>query len=256
MVNEVSIANMETDSWGNPRPPTTPRAYYDEVPSAVMRYHDGHDIEVLSPELAFWERDANTPGGCIFYIDQDGSFSPAETYRTSTVASCHPLMPFAMVQTDAMIARTYTSDMGVAPDENTWQPLMFYFPQDANGSLTGQSQAMFRSSLTADHVGGNLTTYVAGQQPSWISSLVPRTYLNPLSVTPSRGLGGDLTVLLGLMTFTAAKLEGQTRAESVFCGSSGRWRTRKWHHNHSPAGCKSSCPFYPYDAFAKSIIWV
>ena len=256
VVNEVSIANTEADTWGNPRPPTTPGAYYDEIPSAVMRFHDGHDIQMLSPEVAFWERDGDAPGGAIYYINQEGSFSPAETYKTSTVSSCHPLMPFAMVQTDAMIARTCTSDMGFSPDENTWQPLMFFFPLSGNGSLSGRSQAMFRSNLTPSHVGGSLTTYVAGQQPSWIPNLVPRTYQNPLSVTPSRGLGGDLSILLGIMAYTAPRVEGRTRAEGVFCGPSGRWRNRQWHHNHSPAGCKSPRLSATNASFTKFILWV
>lgn len=240
MVNEVSIASTEVDTWGNPRPPTTPTAYYDEISSSVMRFWDGYNIEVISPDISYCGRDPQTLQGGIFCFNQDRSVFQAETYKTATVCSCHPLMPFAMVQADVMTVQTYMADVGHSKDSNTWQPLLFFSPQNDSGRLTGRSQAIFRSNLTDEHLGGDPKTYIAGQHPSWIPSLVPKTYQNQLSPTPSRGLGGDLSILLGLMTFTAARVHERTRAEGVFCGPNGRWRNRQWHYNHSPAGCTSS----------------
>lgn len=44
--------------------------------------------------------------------------------------------------------------------------------------------------------------YAAGNQPKWIPSIVPTLYTNPDTQSDSRGLGGDMATLIGLLALT------------------------------------------------------
>ncbi len=65
--------------------------------------------------------------------------------------------------------------------------------------------------------------WVAGKDSSWIPSLVPAVYRNTdPSAVPSRGLSGDLPIILALMGFHGRP----GRASDVF--SSQTWHLNRW----------------------------
>ena len=208
-----------------------------------MRYRDG--LVELAGDYYVWKRDDENREGDIWCYDSDDKeWFTTETYRTATVFSCHPLMPFAMVQEDAMFTDTVTRDAGYDMSSKTWQPLLFYFPRGDNNRVSGVSQAMSECELTAEYPGGGLVPYVAGSNPSWMPSLVPKTYKSATGSQPSRGLGGELTILLALMTFSARRSPGRSRAEGVFLEPNAKWKRNRWHHNRDPEGCAFS--FFSY----------
>ncbi|KAI6784947.1 uncharacterized protein J7T54_008041 [Emericellopsis cladophorae] len=144
-----------------------------------------------------------------------------------------------MVKTDPSVQETYYhGDLSGQTEDHKWQPLRFFAPLSADRTPTGVSQAVFSSSLTAAHIGGVPRPFAAGRHANWLGRLVPTTYDSPLSSAPrSAGLGGELTILLALMTFTApVEMTCTSRAHTVFLGHNARWRYGKWLHNDKPGG--------------------
>jgi hypothetical protein len=202
-------------------PPDDPALYFNEIPSEVMRYSDGL-VEAVGERFA-WKRDANMPGMILRHGNGAEASRRAITYNIGTVFSCHPLMPFVTLNADASIHRPGGS--------RRWRPLQFQFPGE---HLTGVSQAVFKGREISHR-------YVARRHASWMPGLVPWTYENPYDDGHSRGLGGELAILLALMAFSFHRPQGSgsTRADSVFPGPNGRWRNHQWLHDMPPAGCTS-----------------
>lgn len=244
VVNEVRATQQTLDSWGSKCPPEDAAGYSPEVASSVMRYDNG---SVQIDNRYQWHRDSTgTPGG-IGWWDADAQWNLTEMYATATVFSCHPLMPIAMVDTDATAENTIHrgSDSSYhenADDQHVWQPLLFFHP--ASEHLRGVSQVVFQSQMTADLHGGSPVKYVAGRG-QLMRSLTPETYRYPGEHPPnSKGLGGNLAALLGLMAFHSPPVEqGRNRAET---GIPGKWQGNRWRDERSPRGCWSPlCPFPP-----------
>ena len=213
-----------------------------------MRYHNGK-IDALPPDQFRWIRDPEEGNfGRICYLGADGNWYPAETYDTSTVLSCHPLMPVAVVNVDVTIYSTsYDFDYSGSHERNqrVWQPLLFFHPQDEG--LKGVSQAVFIARMTPEQHGGSPVKYAAGRG-TVLKSLVPPTYLWPYEHPPTtRGLGGELTLLLGLMAFSSPESRsGRNRADSIFPGSQGKWQNNRWlDEQHPPRGCECLFSFAP-----------
>jgi hypothetical protein len=212
-------------------PPDDPALYFNEAPSKVMRYSDGVIEDVH--ERFGWGRDARMVG--MIFRRGNKAEVRARTYNIGTVFSCHPLMPFATLNADASVHQ---------PSEGRrWRPLQFHFP---GGHLTGVSQVVFNGDQISHR-------YVARRHASWMPSLVPRTYQNPYDTYDkehSRGLGGELAILLALMAFSFYRPPvrpedrsedcGFNRANNVFPGTNGRWNNHEWLHNEPPAGCMPS----------------
>jgi hypothetical protein len=236
VVNEVRAIQQTLDSWGSKCPPEDPEGYSEDAPSRVMRYSNGV-VEVVDGYC--WNRASSGDQGGIFWPDQNGDWCQAEEYATATVLSCHPLMPVAMVNADATVFNTIHrgSDryrQSSADHQYVWQPLLFFHPEH----LRGVSQVMFQSEMKPEYLGGSPVKYVAGRG-QLMKSLTPETYRYPGDHPPeSKGLGGNLAALLGLMALTSAPDgEGRNRAESVI---PRKWRGNRWHGEHSPRGCKST----------------
>jgi hypothetical protein len=249
VVNEVRATLTTLDSWGSKCPPEEPQGYGPENPSSVMKYEKG----VVQVATGFsWYRDEGREG-CIIYQGFDGQTWPATSYKTATVLSCHPLMPVAMVETDATVNRTLHrgSDNELSDDLRVWQPLEFFHP---GGDLQGVSQVVFRSEMTSDFYGGSPRKYVAGKGPL-MKSLVPDTYRCPFEYPhESVGMGGSLAALLALMAFhrPACEEHGANRAETAILKN---WQNNKWADSHSPRGCEFALVDIQHPSCAVANIW-
>lgn len=199
-----------------------------------MRYYNGI-VEDVSDKF-IWHRNVPNQGpGSIIFQDYAGHETEATIYKTATVFSFHPPTPFAMVNVDASVHTTYTKQ-SIPDDERpypVWEPLQFFHPK---GQLKGLSQAVFSSSLGMDVAGGSPVNYVAGQNDSWIPNLIPSTHRYPYRYPPrSRGLGGDLTILLGLMAFSPERNPFQLTVEPAL---RDQWKGKRWESTGPPRGCK------------------
>lgn len=204
--------------------------------TTIMLYEDGTIMNVS--HIYFWGRDDTGVGAIWTRPDSQSPSYRTMTRSQSTICSCHPLLPFAMVKTDPTVDETQVLADGAGPNEFTWEPLRFFFPLDNDTRrVTGVSQAVFTCSLGPDALGGAPRTHIAGRNASWLGTLVPSSYENPSPGAPSsKGLGGDLTILLGLMAFASSEHDGLSRAETVFLFYQ-RWKNRKWYNERSLPSC-------------------
>ncbi|KAK7419712.1 hypothetical protein QQZ08_010725 [Neonectria magnoliae] len=226
MVNELRYNRPEQDNYHNLIPPTSPSAYTNEITSKVFRYMDGTVDE--APGI-FWLRHTEFPAeGGLWWRDlETGELYPVEKYGCSAVFACNPHLPIMFTLYDPLETNTRSS----------WQLLQIFHPR---GNLSGVSQiATEDSSMTR---GGGLVRHAAGARPTWIPSLLPATYRSPISSPPtSRGLGGELAVILGLMALSAEPDLTNTNNNTnvVFLGSgrsAARWQNRRWLHDEKPKG--------------------
>ncbi|KAL7795294.1 hypothetical protein V8C37DRAFT_37506 [Trichoderma ceciliae] len=231
VVNELRVRLDEDlingDPWFNRVPPTQPSGFEGEIPGCVMRYHNGQVTE--APGYA-WAREGfqgtSWPRGYVYLYGPDGvpyytdgDLKRATMYRELAVFSCNPLLPIVVDNGDPLSSNT-------ALDRS---PLLFFHPP----SQPGVSQAVHPDSSM--ELGPAPCKYVAGASPSWIPSLVPKTYRNPYNAIPSVGLAGELPIVIGLMAFSEPG--GDEQGESVtqtFLG--GRWSGGQWHHTAAPRG--------------------
>ncbi|PTB69417.1 hypothetical protein BBK36DRAFT_1137854 [Trichoderma citrinoviride] len=228
VINELIVRDDDShnkgDDWYNLEPPSEPRGFADETIGTVMRYHNG---EVTEAPGYRWHRDgfdvtrnAWPPGHLnnLYMLTDDGNYQRAVVYKQLAVFSCNPLLPIAILIGDPLSAS------GLAR-----VPLLFHHPRDQEGV----SHAVHPDSLASQ--GGAMCKFVAGSSPSWMPSLVPETYRNPYHPGPSRGLSGELPIILGLMAFSEAASEGEEAARRIFLDGR-RWRNGEWHHSAAPRG--------------------
>lgn len=190
-----------------------------------MRYKDGR---VTLADGYFWERPNgwHTPG-FICGPSQSAEQQPIP-YKVQTVFSCNPFIPIITINDDMT---TRNVDQYHGPK---WELLRF--EHDTN-TYPGVSFA------TCGHDGPR--QYVAGSNPSWIPNLVPASYLSPFSAQQSQGLGGDLPLILALMSFWHPwSMDHHERMEGVFYGRRPLWKDRFWRADprDGPEGCKSLVP--------------
>ncbi|KAM0477448.1 hypothetical protein ACHAPX_005760 [Trichoderma viride] len=218
---------LNGDPWYNRVPPTEPRGFAGEISSYVMRYRNGQ-VEVARG-YGWWRGEfdgAAWPPGIICMVGADGN--PVYTdegqpqycqkYKELAVYSCNPLLPIVVDNGDPLSSSAQLDR----------SPLLFFHPP----SQPGVSQAVHPDSPMGQ--GPTPCKYVAGASPSWISSLVPRTYRNPYNAVASVGLAGELPIVLGLMAFSEHSSVTQT-----FLGDGaahGRWRGGFWFHKDAPKG--------------------
>lgn len=166
-----------------------------------------------------------------YLIDEDGNGIPATEYKTCAVFACNPLLPVMVAECDPSVRSTRHSD---------WQLLQLHHPRGEH--LEGISQVAVEDSHMP--TGTGLCRYAAGRSPSWIPGLLPTSYRNPYNPRrPSRGLGGELPIILGLMALSGEPHEhnASTRIEEIFTGRDdhhGRWHDRKWRRSEAAAGRK------------------
>ena len=72
---------------------------------------------------------------------------------------------------------------------------------------------------------------VAGHSPSWVPSIVNPQYATQNAPNRSRGLGGDMATIIGLLALTQKPYHGgEAFAEE-------HWRRHKWHGTRHPKAC-------------------
>ncbi|KAI0007351.1 hypothetical protein F4779DRAFT_515789 [Xylariaceae sp. FL0662B] len=208
VVNEVQLNSAYrpvADIWGNLTPPLTKRQYGAEIPGQVFRYHNG----VVTPAHGYvWNRTSIGTQGCIGYNDQylddTGNlywdFVSLEEYRTSTVFDCGPFLPWVYVDVD--VTTIENLDANDAPYNRFWAVHFSHSDHVSQATHTGYK-------------------YAAGRHAKWIPSLVHENYKNLKNAPDSRGLGGELGLVLGLMALT----EPQGRTNDAFYS---HWNNNEW----------------------------
>lgn len=197
-VNEFTFSyedNSPTprDQWNNILPPATGAGYHSAAQVPVFRYTDG--VITLAEGYHWWRSAAGQPGGIYRYDAFNNYMGQATDYAVHSIVSCSesPCLPFLVTEGDPTLSNSCTHLSGChcqAPSGDNelihWRLLHF-------DHMDGVSRA------NAGYYGH---PYVAGQKPSWMPALVPKVFENPKgSQVPSRGLSGDVSIVIGLMAF-------------------------------------------------------
>ncbi|KAL6364394.1 hypothetical protein LRP88_01794 [Fusarium phalaenopsidis] len=203
------------------------KRFLGEIPSTVMRYYDGEVSEAVGYQ---WYRDPDAPTGYLLRYDGEmnwvmdtlsGLNWVATEYKRCAIFACNPSLPILTSNQDPLL---YLSN---------WELLRVHHPREVR---VGLSQITTSGSPVEMDAGGPLR-YVAGKSPSWMPALIPSSYCNPYSDAPdSRGLGGELAIILGLMALTE-RPKGPTENEATDVFLEKRcWRRYGWRRNHQPEG--------------------
>ncbi|SPO00745.1 uncharacterized protein DNG_03493 [Cephalotrichum gorgonifer] len=215
----VYLQQPECDSWGNVSPPTDYDHYtHGEDPSRVMRYADGR---VTPADEYYWVREGDRNG----QICSETHDYPTP-YKIQTVFSCNPFLPIVVAD----------GDISVPPDDGQrprWEFLTFVHASSTHTTKYDISLAVGKGSH-----GGGRRRYVAGSAHSWVPSLVPKGFVRRRAgSSPSRGLGGELPIVLALMSFyEPLGATQEERMENVFYGENARWSGGIWRGSHEPRG--------------------
>ncbi|KEZ39766.1 hypothetical protein SAPIO_CDS9727 [Scedosporium apiospermum] len=215
VVNRLDITSTQPhpDAWGNVIPPKDSNGFADEKESVVMRYMDGR----VTPASGYrWDREGGwgTAGSIV-------GTRRTTKYKEQTVFSCNPHLPIVVGNFDPTVE---VSDRDI--DARKWHLLHFKcrpeFPATsfANGNAEG-------------------STYVVGSNPTWMPSLVPHTFRNrsQYRLQQSRGLSGDVPLVLGLMAFWDDWWDNhQVRMQNTFYGHDSHWRDGVWTRRDEPRG--------------------
>lgn len=225
VVNELSFieegngAVPNVDRWGNPLPPNTSQSYGPETPGKIWRYSNGSIS--LAGEGFSWYRESPGLEGAIWgpvdMTTDDGQrywgTGPLEEHSTFSVFNCWRFLPCLYADVDV----TTVGEMGV---DNRWFPLEF-------------SRDSHDPGATRIHGCSDTYRHVAGQNPSWIPTLLPPTYAALGSSGPrSTGLGGCLPIILALIALTTRP----RHADDAFSGGlfNGHCWAGQRHHRADP----------------------
>ncbi|EGO61510.1 hypothetical protein NEUTE1DRAFT_98611 [Neurospora tetrasperma FGSC 2508] len=189
----VSYGNSPAprDQWDNTLPPLTRNGYRLNNEAPVFRYRDG--IVSEAPEYAWRRLVEGQPGG-IYRHDEHGQFlGQAFHYKAHSIFACSPCLPFIIADGDISLYNSYMRNVGdhgtntyVEDSARCWHMLHF----DHNNGI---------SQANGESYGH---PWVAGRNPSWMPSLVPKVFRNHKEPqTLSRGLSGEISIVIGLMAF-------------------------------------------------------
>ena len=190
--------HMSVDIWGNSIPPTAPYGFTDEIPGTVFRYLNGN-VEAV-PNMS-WIRERWGEEGYIY----DGNIGPLYGYSSGALFDCGNFLPCVV---------TGGGDPTVATNQVT-EYWALHFAHE--GGITRATNGGFKC--------------VAGRSPSWLGTLVSENYRNQDEHSPpSRGLGGDFCLILGLMALT----QRRRHASDAF----HHWRHNRWNGRRQAGICK------------------
>lgn len=202
-----------------------------------MRYYDGR-VERSNYRTSRFHLGGGMSRITVSRPDEMGHAITAEQYKVLATFSCNPQLPFVILDGDPF-----------SQPDTSIQALFFHHPKLSDG-VAGLSQVVTPESDGMEPR-SSPCKFVACHNPSWMPYLVPDIYTNPYVGSGgqrSKGLGGELPVVIALMAFSEAYRDSTGSAtEEIFLGSGhrgGRWVDRKWTHNHKPRGCMispSSC---------------
>ena len=238
VVNEFEFDDDQKgyDQWLNYTPPNEPDAYDHEFAGSVFRYRNG----VVSPAPEFeWTRENLGGGGrgpgCIARrnpeYDQYVTLYPERVleiynpipmyngwppqYREHSVFACSPFLPIIVMPGDASLGsfarRGCECGEEHLPDTDGWR-LLHFMHDNGVSRATDEARGL---------------PYVGGRRPSWMPALVPQAFENRVpgtihSLPASRGLSGELPIVLALMAFHGTR----GHASDVF--TNGRWHRNQW----------------------------
>ena len=176
---DLSVNDNVNDGGEEPRrnengqwiPPVRSGGFYQPVPGHMYRWEEGSVSFV---------------GDCIWY---DGKWwapdrlTPLSEYRTSSMYWCNPFVQF---QTSRGDASTRDIEDSMSNFDCRWWPLSFAHA----GALSQLPDGM--------------DPFLSGSETPWVGQLGLRSYINSSAdpTTPSTGLGGDLSYLIGIIGFT------------------------------------------------------
>ncbi|KAK8067251.1 hypothetical protein PG997_013998 [Apiospora hydei] len=218
------------DTLNNQLPPQDYEEFGQRIPGKVFRYNNG-DINVapgfaVSPGRPYYNPDDETscrPSTIGYYTDRmlndDGqvvrlterSWLPLQSYSTATMFNCGPFAPCLFKPGDA-------SDQG-DPMAREYVFRMMHFTNEGGVSRVSTNGGIRK---------------VAGNNPTWVGSLVPENYNDRRTGQTSTGLGGEFCLIIALMALTQAR--GQ--CDRPF--TEARWDRNRWTGRRNPTG-------WPYD---------
>ncbi|KAK0668037.1 hypothetical protein QBC41DRAFT_365732 [Cercophora samala] len=198
------------DQWLNPMPPEHADGYLDEWQGLVFRYRqESHGGVITLANEYQWYRPVRGDEGGIVRVDAAGNITGRPIVcRQASIFSCSNHLPIIVGPGDASVGHSRIARQAL--DNDT----VFYW------SLLPICRWDDSSNITFVTTEGRGVPSVVGRSPSWIPSLVPQVYSNPNASLVSGGLSGDLSVLIGLMSFHSKV----GRASDVFS-------FQRWHHN-------------------------
>lgn len=199
-----------------------------------MRYENGN-ISAAAGCQWYRQVDGGRHSGSIYYSGEGGATIEAILFRNSAVFACNPLLPIMVCPADPFCT----------PTRGGWELLQIHHPS----ALPGVSQVAFEDSELPH--GPGLVRYIASSQPAWMPSLLPMTYKWPHNRTPRPpgGLGGELSIILGLMALTAEpdRTNQNQNTNTTFLGTrdrAPRWANSRW--SCSRARGRELFPYCPF----------
>ncbi|KAK0638599.1 hypothetical protein B0T16DRAFT_462363 [Cercophora newfieldiana] len=231
-VNEWKINfelnHEERDQWLNSIPPTSQAAYVKEYKGTVFRYRSGIVTVAQGYE---WVREAPGYEGRITFYDPASNYTwVPEPYKTESVFACSAHLPIITLNGDASLGSLLSTNcrdgcdrQSLNPDDDddqeryTWR--MPHFTDRDNGV------SVINSTRTG-------VPFVSGKNPSWIPSLVPKVFENTYrhENRRSKGLAGDLPVIIGLMSFHSSRPKHGPDG-STLRGANEVFMSQMWHRN-------------------------
>ncbi|KAK8856663.1 N-acetyl-gamma-glutamyl-phosphate reductase [Apiospora arundinis] len=225
-----SIANLAptVDDLQNQLPPQYPEEFDEKIYGNIFRYDNG-DISVahglslsqVRPEYNSEESESPRPSTIGYITDRvlnnenhqveqlsESRWLPFESYSTVTMYNCGPFAPCLIRPGDASDPHDPVADL--YPNFR----MMHFF----------NHEGVSRASNS-----GNVRM-VAGRNATWVGSLVPEAYNNHRAHNTSIGLGGEFSLLIGLM----ALAQPYGRCDDAF--TDPQWARHRWTGRRNPSG--------------------
>ena len=191
----------------------------------------GYTGEIDSSTGPYEGRWSRSPGQAG-YIYIPAWESAAAEYSSYGVFACSPHLPLVVMPGDPTTPRS-------ADDQCSYMHAL-HFLHRLEPDLVGVS---FATPPYSDHLPRGLGPFkhLAGARSALVPGLVPGPYAHPDPDARhlSRGLAGELPILLGMMAFS------RRNVHDVFLGRPDRppgWQNRAWLNGHAPALCWSPAP--------------
>ncbi|KAI1404958.1 hypothetical protein F4819DRAFT_446070 [Hypoxylon fuscum] len=201
VVNEIQLAedySTNQDEFGNVVPHGIKSAYGPEKVGTVYRFHNGN----ISLATGFvWKRPGMGHEGRInkeiVHDNRQLCIVPSLRFLTNTETIQPTFIPCFHYKTTSVFSRGPTlSPLSVELDVTTRDLETSHLPKTKLQSLSFRSDDCQVSRIAR----GGKNKRAVGKDASWIGTLVPSMYENlDEDAQHSKGLGGDLGVIIGLM---------------------------------------------------------
>lgn len=191
-----------------------------------MRFQDG---EINRARDMCWNRPVPSQQGCVMPFTS-GERYVVPTYRECSVFSCGPHLPVVASNLDVSVFTT---------EEHDWHAPKFLSLNHARGVSVAVLDPEVE--VNSEMVGSDPVKQVIGKNARWVPSLVPNSYKtsSSSSAPTSRGLTGNLNLLLGLMAMSMDPAAATpSNIQQVFSGSHRRFSNYDWSSSGNFSGRK------------------